>query len=96
LSETPKRAKVGVEQSFFSRNNPVSPRSRVTMSAEDDTVDSNPRRGAPKDVSLPRELPTPCLSQPSPFDEVEESAASDYWSSPMGRAALADWEEDED
>jgi hypothetical protein len=66
------------------------------MSAEDDAVDSNPKRGARKDVSLPSELPAPCLSQPSPFDELEDSTASDYWSSPLGQAALADWDEDED
>jgi hypothetical protein len=66
------------------------------MSAEDDAVDSNPKREAPKAASLPTELPAPCLSQPSPFDAIEESDASDYWSSPIGQAALADWDEDED
>lgn len=67
------------------------------MSAEDDAVESNPKPGAPKAASLPTDLPAPCLPQTIAAEEKEEITASDYWSSPLGQAALADdWDEGED
>ena len=59
-------------------------------------MESNPKPKAPKAASLPTDLPVPCINHAPAFDEQEELAAADYWSSPLGQAALADWDEDED
>jgi hypothetical protein len=59
---------------------------------EDEAMDSNSKPAPPE----PAALPAPPLAPLNAAEEPEESPFSDYWSSPLGKAALADLHEDDE
>jgi hypothetical protein len=55
-------------------------------------VGSNPKPLPPN----PASLPAPAEFSPVEPEDADELVFTDYWSSPLGMAALADWDEDDE